>query len=215
MRARSSLVTQRYEPILRRWYPSSYSPIPLEVGAGSGRRPVESLGRCLPAIPSLEERILFSPGVLLDGQGDDLSVLGELVGAPDYLFTLSPQARHRSSTGRRIGATDLDADGIPDLSPEPARPMNQIISEPISLDTIIDYDPAAAASQQAGVDPYVAHCNLPFDPTLDLGEVVATLPDDPWAGAGTTDHGAGLGAGCGGRGVRACGDVWTSDRRAL
>ena len=56
--------------------------------------------------------------------------------------------------------------------------------EPVSFDSIIDYDPAAAATQQAGVDPYVAGCNLPFDPTLDLGAVAATLPDDSWAGFG-------------------------------
>jgi hypothetical protein len=129
-------------------------------------------------IPSLEERMLGTPGVPLEA-----TVLGEFVGAPEYLFTMS--------AAPAIAVQPVGASEPPISTPMGFQIFHRTCTtdepnhfEPVSLDSIIDYDPAAAASQQPGMDPYVAHCNLPFDPTLDLGEVAATLPDDSGAGGG-------------------------------
>ena len=105
-----SLATQRYQPI-RNWYPSSYSPATLPVTPAQAVNPWSLLAAAF-NIPSLEEKMLGGHGVPWGS-----TVLGELVGAPDYLFTMS------AATGiavQPVGASELhnlDADGIPDLSP--------------------------------------------------------------------------------------------------
>jgi len=171
-----SVATQRYQPI-RNWYTSSYSPVTLPVAPARTVDPWSLLAAAF-NFPSLEERMLDSHGVSWAS-----SVLGEIVGAPDYLFEMS---RASPLTVQPVGGSEL-----PISAPMGFQIFHRTCTtdepnhfEPVSLDSIIDYDPAAAASQQAGVDPYVAHCNLPFDPTLDLGEVAATLPDDSGAGGG-------------------------------
>jgi hypothetical protein len=171
-----SLATQRYQPI-RNWYSSFGPPVPLFVTPPRAVDPWSLLADAFNS-PSVEERMLGRPGVPWGS-----TVLGELVGAPDYLFTMSPAPA--------IAVQPVGASELPISTPMGFQIFHRTCTtdepnhfEPVSLDTIIEYDPAAAATQQAGVDPYLAHCNLPFDPTLDLGEVAATLPDDSWAGFG-------------------------------